>query len=467
MFTFEEEMSRFCKNPASFPNHDIRNLEPATGIKPLTSDKPRHVAIRRVYWYDQVSTQPAPAASGRIDADVVIVGGGIAGLTAALRLRTMGKDVVLLEATECGAGATGRSSGFITPDSELGLGQLVIRFGASDATLLWRAAQHACERIRSEINQLQIECDFVPADSLLAANTTGKIAAIRKEHEAHERLGFRSDWYDREHITEILGGEGFTAGVRTFGTFAINAFAYAQGLKRAFIAAGGRCFEGSPVTEILSNAVRTNDAVAQSQTIVLSLDRYAPVLGIETKDTYHAQAFLTVTEPLTDDMWQHIFPEAPLLVCDSDLIYQYFRRTGEGRLLVGGGLLSETYAAKENPNPRAFRKIERYARQRFPGLKDARFTHAWQGFIGMSKDLLPIAGRSPTEPGHYVAMCGAGLPWSVLAGECVAAQVIGDSTPIDHFFVPKRTFNRVEAFQPILGKPLTWALSYYFAKQWP
>ncbi len=374
---------------------------------------------------------------------------------------------MLLEATECGAGASGRSSGFITPDSELGLDQLVIRFGAADATLLWRAAQHACERIRTDINRLQIECDFVSADSLLVANTPGKIAAIRTEHEAHERLGFPSRWYDREHIAEILGGEGFIAGGRTPGTFAINAFAYAQGLKRAFIAAGGRCFEGSPAIEILSNAVRTNEAVAHAQAIVLALDRYAPTLGVETKDTYHAQAFLTVTEPLTDDLWQRIFPQAPLLVCDSDLVYQYFRRTGEGRLLLGGGLLCETYAAKADPNPRAFRKIERYARRRFPGLKDARFTHAWQGFIGMSKDLLPIAGRSPTEPGHYVAMCGAGLPWSVLAGESAAAQVIGDSTPIDHFFVPKRPFNRVEAFQPILGKPLTWALSYYLAKQWP
>jgi glycine/D-amino acid oxidase-like deaminating enzyme len=82
----------------------------------------------------------------------------------------------------------------------------------------------------------------------------------------------------------------------------------------------------------------------------------------------------------------------------------------------------------------------------------------------MSKDVLPIAGRSPDEPSHYLAMCAAGLPWSVLAGECAAALVAGQATPLARFFAPGRRFHWIERFQRLVGKPLTFALSYWFAR---
>jgi gamma-glutamylputrescine oxidase len=209
--------------------------------------------------------------------------------------------------------------------------------------------------------------------------------------------------------------------------------------------------------------VHSPGGVVRARAIVVCLDRFAPTMGIAREDVFHAQSFLTLTEPLDDALWSGIFPDAPLLVWDSDLVYQYFRRTGEGRLLVGGGRLSETYA-REHPTSKSFDKLERYARAHFPPLRDVRFTHAWQGLIGMSKDVLPIAGRSPAEPAHYLALCAGGLPWSMLAGECAADILAGRAAPLERFFAPQRRFNRIEAFQPLLGKPLTWALSYYFAK---
>jgi flavin-dependent dehydrogenase len=85
-------------------------------------------------WWNGISTAtPGDALMGRVRCDAAIVGGGIAGLHAALNLAERGLDVAVIERDFCGAGASGRSSGFLTPDSELELQQLVRRFGSVDA----------------------------------------------------------------------------------------------------------------------------------------------------------------------------------------------------------------------------------------------------------------------------------------------------------------------------------------------
>ena len=83
-----------------------------------------------------------------------------------------------------------------------------------------------------------------------------------------------------------------------------------------------------------------------------------------------------------------------MLAWDTDLIYQYFRLTGEGRLLIGGGTLRETYA-RARPDSRTPRRLARFVRKTFPALADVRFESYWPGLIGVTRDLLPLAGANP------------------------------------------------------------------------
>jgi gamma-glutamylputrescine oxidase len=417
----------------------------------------------RVYWFEQTPVTPTPPARGVIRADVVVVGGGIAGLTAARHLLDAGRDVVLLEADLCGSGATGRSSGLVVPDSELELAELVRRFGERDAALLWREASGACEGIRAAAVAGGFACDLVEADSLYVASSARDMKAIREEHEARAKLGVPSRLYEGEALGEALGG-GYFGGVRAGGACGINGFAWAQGVKGTLLARGARVFEGSAVVGVGHGEVRTEAAVVHASTVVLCLDRFAPALGVEARDVYHALASILVSEPLSEDARRRLFPSGPMLVWDTDLVYNYFRLTAEGRLLVGGGSLRETYARREDPRTRSFAALEGHARWRLPCLDGVRFTHAWQGMIGMTRDLLPIAGRSRREPSHCYALCAAGLPWSVLAGRSAAAQAMGASTALDRFFTPGRRFTPFDALQSLLGKPATWALGYYYAR---
>jgi gamma-glutamylputrescine oxidase len=420
-----------------------------------------------VYWYARTERRLAPALEGDVEAGAVVVGGGMAGLAAAHWLHERaGKEVVLLEARFCGAGATGKSSGFITPDSELQLADLARRFGDADARMLWRAAIDGCERIRDNVARFGLECDYVEADSLFVANGERAFDAVRGEHDAHDRLGFPSRLYTSTTLREALGAIGLEGGVRTPDTFAIDACAYAQGLKHALVGEGVRVFEGSPAIEIGDGFVRTPRGRVQSPVVVACLDRFAPSLGLVRSDVYHAQTFIALTEPLDERLLRETFPEKPMLVWDTDLVYQYFRPTADGRLLVGGGSLVETFRGRESHDERVTAALTAYVREKLPRLDRVRFTHWWPGLIGVSKDLLPMAGPSARVPGMYLAMCSAGLPWSVVAGETAARRATGEATELDRFLSPDRAFSEIEPLQPVLGKPATFALSTLWAKSY-
>jgi gamma-glutamylputrescine oxidase len=418
--------------------------------------------IEQVHWYARTPRQPTAPLAGRIEADVVVVGGGMAGLAAAEWLREQaGREVVLLEASFCGGGATGRSSGFITPDSELQVTDLVNRFGTEEARRLWTAALDACNHIRGNVERYGIACDLVPADCLYLGAGRGGFDTVRAEHANRERLGLDTRLYDRDGLRAVLGSDRYAGGVRYGRTFAIDPHAYARGMRAALSARGVRIFEETPAVTLAQGRVDTPGGSVAAPHVVVCLDRFAPALGV-AGDTWHAQTFLIASAPLDRGLRESLFPDGPLLAWDTDLIYQYFRLTGDGRLLVGGGSLRETYASTHHDS-RTPRRLERFARTTFPALAGVKFESHWPGLIGVTRDLLPLAGPDPQRPDQLQAVCAAGLPWSVLAGQAAARAITGASTSLDAYFSPARPFP-LAGLTSLLPRPLGFALSHLHDK---
>ena len=86
-----------------------------------------------VFWYTAQAPTTGEKLCGDISTDVVVIGGGMAGLSCAQKLRDAGLQVVLIEKDFCGAGASGKTSGFITPDSEIELSALIANHGPEKA----------------------------------------------------------------------------------------------------------------------------------------------------------------------------------------------------------------------------------------------------------------------------------------------------------------------------------------------
>ena len=289
-----------------------------------------------VFWFDRKAPS-LPALEGALDTDVVVVGGGMMGLMCARTLLARGQRVCLVEAETCGAGASGRSSGLITPDSELELRDLVRQFGPEEARRLWEFAVGGVKAIRQAIVEDRIDCDMQVQDALFIAATPGGAEVISAEYAARNTFGYPSTFYSRESLPSILGSPAYFGALRFGDTFSIDSYRACAGLRQGLLEAGARIFEGSPVTRILENGVETAGGAVRARAVIICADRFLPALGLARREIYHAQTFLAITEGLSSSDIDRMFPSGPLMVWDTDLTYKYFRLTGDGRLLIGGG----------------------------------------------------------------------------------------------------------------------------------
>lgn len=412
----------------------------------------------QIYW--SLPTTPLRQLKSNVKADVVIIGGGMAGLSAAQHFKNKGCSVLVVEKYYCGAGASGKSSGFITPDSEFSLGSFVQRYGSEVADQLWRFVLAGVDTIKTNIETNGLACDYQKQDSLvIATSKKGFASDIEEEAEARSRLGYEGILYSEQTLSSVIGSSGYFGGVKYGGTFGINGFQYLQQLKEVLIQQGVEIYEETPVLECAKNRVTTPLANIDAKYIIICADRWIPDLNRLVYDIYHVQTFLMMSAPLSDKQVQKIFPQERLMVWDTDMLYQYYRVAEDNRLLLGGSTLWQTYASQPSHNNKhMYKKLSTYFEQKFGFAPQWDFM--WPGLIGVSKDIMPLAGRDKDDESIYYVGAAAGLPWACALGRYAADVLIDNRSDLDAYFSPYRSFAYGPPLQNILGTRLTFALSH-------
>lgn len=418
----------------------------------------------QVFWYLKQG-----AATSRVQdltVDVVIVGGGMAGLHAAKAFSERGKKVALLEQYLCGSGATGKSSGFVTPNAELSFTDFIRRYGFATAHQIWSLFVRGSDDIRATITDNNLRCGYVPQNTLIVANSVRDLRALAKEHENLVKGNFPSVFYTGSELLQHINSAGYVGGVGYQDTYGIDPYQYCQELKRILQERGVLIFEETPVLSLQDHAVMTPHARVQAEHIIVCTDRFLPELGILSPDVYQAQTFVMASEQLTPEQIAAIFPRDQLLVWDTEMIYNYFRITADNRLLLGGGSLLTTYASyARHESSYMFSKLTNYFAKKFPQLATLQFQEMWPGLIGLSKDIVPLAGRDAKRPYLYYVGAAAGLPIAAGLGRYSAEHIIDGRTDLDHCFSPYRSYYISGLLQKLLGKRLSFAFSNFIATQ--
>ncbi len=411
----------------------------------------------QVFW--SLKYPLAPACRENITTDVAIIGGGMAGLAAAQAFRKHGKKVVLLEQNYCGAGATGKSSGFITPNAELSFTDFSKRYNPEKAHQIWDFITSGVTDIRNNIQQANFHCDYVPQDTLMVANNYSALKKLEIEYHNLAKFGYQTNFYNQATVQQYLGSKSYLGGVSYEQTFSINGYLYCQALKQQLQKFGVTIFEETMVTKLSDHVLTTPHAQITADYIVVCTDRFMPELNLLNQAVYHAQTFLMISEPLTANQAQTIFPKEKLLVWDSDLVYSYFRLTSDQRLLLGGSSLLKTYATNpEHDSKFMYKKLTNYLATKFPGL-NIQFKQMWPGLIGLSKDIAPLAGRDQNRPFLYYITASAGLPIAAALGRYSAENLLTNNTDLDDYFSPYRPCLINGPLQSLLGTKLSFALS--------
>ncbi len=429
--------------------------------------------INQNWWFTTLLVQQhkyCPPLNADIKCDVLIVGGGMTGISAAAEFMRKGLNVVMIDKNIIGGSSTGRSAGFLTPDSELELHQLVRRYGIDAAREIWEMPCRGIDRLVENIGKFDIECGLLKQDSLFLGLGKSGHEAVEEEMECRHSVGFTDQkLYDVEGLKAILGGQDYTGGIRYTGTYGINPLACVQGFKDLFIEHGLQVFESTAMERLEDHTVYTHGGSITADQIIVAADKPQRSISPLADEIFHAQTFLSVSEPLNDRELRQLFPDGEQMQCwDSQLVYTYYRLTGDNRLLLGGGTAITTFLKDAYNNPGIIKRVIRGFKEHFPQLKDLSFIQFWPGLIDTSRDLLPIVARPPNMPHVQFIMGVVGLPWAAFAGGFAARCALGDADgeykKYFRYFTNRRHFSLPSSLGNLIGKPLLFSLTNGWAK---
>jgi gamma-glutamylputrescine oxidase len=429
--------------------------------------------INQNWWFTTLLIKQfryCPPLNKSIKCDVLIVGGGFSGISAAAEFLLKGLSVVLIDRNIVGGSSAGRSAGFLTPDSELELHQLARRYGTDAAREIWEMPCRGIDRVVQSIKKNEIECGLLEQDSLFLGIGKGGKEAVESELECRQSLGFTDQQiYDENGLKAVIGAEKFSAGIRYTGTYGINPLLCLQGFKDLFINHGMQVFESTEMERLDDHTVYTHGGSITADRIIIAVDKLNTSISPLANEIFHAQTFMSVSVPLTDKELALFFPSGRQMQCwDSKLVYSYFRLTGDNRILLGGGIALTTFLKDHFDNPIVINKVINQFKEHFPFLRDLPFIQFWPGLIDTTRDLLPIIVKPPTQPHLQFILGSVGLPWAAFAGSFAARNILGvgddDYKKYYPYFSNRRHFPLPSGLAAIIGKPALFSLSNGWAK---
>ena len=374
-----------------------------------------------------------PALAGPAVADVCVVGGGIAGCSAALHLAERGFQVVLLEEHRIGWGASGRSGAQAIHGVAAGQGKLERLLGAAGARTVWDVSVEALALMRELIRRYAIDCDWVDG-YMLAAVKQRHVRELRAElTDLRDSYGYPSVRYlEREELRTVLDTDRYAGALYDSNSGHLHPLNYTLGLAAAAASRGVQIFEGTRALSFDANgsAVRvvTPAGEVRARQLVLCGNVYlgntAPSL---TSKIMAVATYIVATEPLGEARARQLIANNAA-VSDMNWVLDYFRRSADQRLLFGGRVNYSGLKSFDAPSATRTRMLKV-----FPQLTDVRIEYAWGGEVDITLNRAPHFGRLAPNVYFLQGFSGHGIALTGIAGKLIAEAIAGTAERFDVF----------------------------------
>jgi gamma-glutamylputrescine oxidase len=409
----------------------------------------------------ETAQPPRPPLAGECHVDVAVVGGGVAGCSAALHFAQRGYQVALLEAHRVGYGASGRGGGQLIFGLAVGQRLLVSQIGRENARRLFDMSVEALDLTQSLIRDHGIDCDYRP-NHVHVATKPRHLKELRDwEHELHHEYDYRSvRLLDQSELAEHVQSERYLGGLIDPRSGHLHPLKYTQGLARAAEAAGASIFEQTTALSFAEGAevtVQTERGIVRCRHLVLCANAYVGMLSPRlARRILGVGTYIIATRPMSEARARALLP-SDAAVADLNWILDYFRLSADRRLLFGGRV---SYSALQPP--RLAESMQRRLVRIFPQAADLDVEYAWGGYLDITRSRAPDFGRLAPNIYYLQGFSGHGMSLTALAGKLVAEAVSGTAQRFDVFArLPHRDFPG----GALLRRPsLVLAMLYYRVK---
>ncbi len=359
---------------------------------------------------------PCPPLTQSLDVDIAIVGGGYTGLWTALWLSTLNPtlDIVVLEARQCGHGASGRNGGWVMASLE-GIDAFANGVTGRLPSDVINTLRELLPAFEESLEQHNIHCDFHRGGALYSA------ARVAQQYDraigtlkSYQRLGFEAcdyRWLTANEATAMVAAKHTQGAIYTPHVAVVHPRKLVLGLRAAALKCGIRLYEYSPVTaaaqgqlHVSPSSVNGDEAnpskkeadgstvLVKANAVVWATEGYTDSHTPLSSRLLPVDSGMVATEPLPDDLWQHLGFEQRQAFCDFSRLSTYLQRTADNRLVVGargrmGYPTSPRHSLKTDPRDTKAR-ID-LARKLFPSLGDTEFPYAWGGSLAIARRQMP------------------------------------------------------------------------------
>lgn len=393
------------------------------------------------YYAASANEQPSyPKLEADIEADVCIVGGGFAGLSAAIELADRGYKVVVLEAQHIGFGASGRNGGQII--AGLACEQDVIEnaIGFEAAKQVWQMTIEALDLVRDRVKRFDIKCDLV--DGFLGVSI-GEKKGKKLRHwfdGMAKKYNYDADakWIEPAYLKDWITSPRYFNGYYDKRSGHIHPLNYCLGLATGAASLGVQIYQHSAVNSLQkgdTNILRTEAGSVKAKYVVLVgnifLSEISPKLAPSlTNRIMPVGTYIIGTEPIAPSLVKQLIP-SNAAVCDTNFVLDYFRFSGGNhatspRMIFGGRV---SYSAMTPRN--LTQSMQQRMADAFPQLKNTKVDYTWGGFVDITMNRAPDFGRVAPNIYYLQGFSGHGVALTGMAGKLAAEAISGQAERLD------------------------------------
>ncbi|WP_449415457.1 NAD(P)/FAD-dependent oxidoreductase [Ochrobactrum teleogrylli] len=392
----------------------------------------RKLNLPRSLWRE-TATPPlnCKALEDDISADVVIIGGGYTGLSAAIRAIELGLKPVVLEAEEVGFGASGRNGGVVSTKYRVSLSAMAQTHGRQIAQRMNVLGHEAMDCVESYVERFQIrEAKLTKTGNIRCAHNETAFAALVEEAKTiRDMFGDTSiAVLGASEVATETGSTRFYGGVLNSHAGTIHPLCYCRGLANAVLLAGGLIYENSPALRIVKHGstklVCTKTGSISCKQILIATNAYSDITTATSnvrKTIIPFRSAIISTEALPNSVFDEILCKNRSY-SETRRMMRWFRRSGDCLLFGGRG------AFGRNDSAAAYATLERAMFEIFPQLKDCRIANQWSGLVAMTMNGLPQIGLIDKDIGFSLGYNGTGIAMSSLLGRYVI-DLLQDQKP--------------------------------------